>query len=337
MKRLVSALGSVRLFLGLVTAIVVFAGIATFIPQGLEPAAYQSRYGTVAGGVMTAIGIDDFFDSRLLFGLLIAVELNLILCTMPRLLRRVTSIVRRLRSRDPRSRYAGERGASLAVLFGPDIIHLGLILAIAGGLVVSATRVELQYLVPVGAEVRFDDALPPIIVVDSREIRDNDGTVVDWQIDLAYDGEVRTVAINDPIGIAGRRIHFFHWGNEPVMVLHDPVGIEYNVHIGEGLRSPDGKAHVLAGFASGDLAGGPEPRPVSARIHLLGVDRELEGERLLAPGDRLGQYVYAGVDTEVMNGFTVTSGRGRMVVIVGFVVLLAGFGIYSFGTWRKYG
>lgn len=333
MKRILRVLSSVQLFLVLLAVIVVLAAIATFIPQGLDRSAYYDRYTPLFASAITAIGITNFFRSTLLFVLLVAVELNLILCTMPRLWRRVVATVRGT----PSGRGGGDgrlgRFSQLAIRFGPDIIHLGLIVAIAGGLLIAATREEKQFLVPLGAVVGFDEALPPITVVDSREIRDGEGRVIDWQIDLAYDGQKRTVAINDPIGIDGYRVHFFHWGRERVIVLRDPSGVEYSVHIGEGLVSPDGNAHVFAGVVDADSTEGLVP----AQIQLLNPEGEIVGERLLAPGDRLGQYVYTRADTEVLNGFTVTSDTGRIPVLVGLVFILGGFGIYSVGTWRKHG
>lgn len=328
MKRIFKVLSSVKLFLALLVVIVVLAAIATFIPQGLEATAYHDRYPSLFATVATALGVTDFFHSPLFFGLLALVELNLILCTMPRLWRRVVSI-----SRDRAGRPHSGGLSQLAVLFGPDIIHLGLIITIGGGLLISVTRDEQRFLVPVGAEVQVGETIPPITVVDSREIRSDSGMVIDWQIDLRHAGREQTVALNHPIEIAGYRVHFFHWGEEPVMILRDSGGVEYGVRVGEGLVGPDGNARVFAGLVDTDTL----REPGSARIQVISPDGVITGEGILNRGEQLGQYTYARADTQVLNGFTVTSDRGRTLVFIGFFFILGGLGIYSYGTWRKHG
>ena len=272
----------------------------------------------VASIVPGAFGRTDFFRSVLFFALIALLELNLVLCTVPRLAGRLRT-----------------RTASL-FSYGPDFIHLGLIIAVIGGVLTFSLREQERFLVPIGASVIFGtdnrSAREPaeVTVAASREVLDSRGIVVDWVITLENDGERYELAINDPIRIAGYRVHFFHWGREPVLVLSDANGVEYPVHAGEGLRGPDGTGYAFIGVESGAKSG-------SARIGVLAPDGTQQAVVPVKPGDSIGRFTVTGTTTEVLNGFSAGRDPGRPVVIAGLLFFIAGMVLYGSAKWRSYG
>jgi len=317
LRRLYRIASSVHLFLAVVGVVVVLSALATIVPQGFSPEWYADRFGFVPGTLLHVTGITDFFSSPHLVALVGLMELNLVLCTVPRMVRRLVRRTHTLQA------------------FGPDVIHLGLIVAIAGGLVTMTRSEEQTYLVPTGTEITLGPGLAPVRVVDSREVRDDRGTVVDWIITLEHQGTPVELAINDPVAIAGFRFHFFHWGREPTIVLAPPDGVERPLHVGEGLQRADGEAFVFTGFD--EAAPGALPATPPARFDHLAPDGTILGTIRLVPGDGIGGFQYTGAGTEVLNGFTLRRDPGRPLVLAGFVGIVLGMALYIVKLWRSYG
>ena len=330
MSRFYRILSSVRLFLVLLGALILWSVIATIIPQGLDDGVYVRQYGAGGAAFLRILGFTDFFGSVHLAVLLALMEVNLILCTVPRLVRRVRSDVRRRSDADD-TRSRNRAWWDRVQPYAADIIHLGLIVVLAGGVLLSVTREQQEVLVPTGATVELALEGIEVTVVDSQEITNENGVVIDWTIDLLVADTPVTLAINDPVEVAGLRFHFFHWGREPVITFSDSDpdsgGESYAMHVGEGLRSPDGRAFVFAGVTADE----------QALFQILDERGRLVGEQRLMPGEQLGQLYYVSAGREVLNGFTASRSTGRIPVVVGLSLIIAGMGIYGIKMWRRYG
>ncbi len=277
-------LRSTRLFLVLAAVTVLFIAIPTVIPE-LSNAVYR-------GPVLVALGV--------------LLEANLVACTAPRLVRRVRSGERRL------SRY------------GPDVIHVGLAVAIIAAVLTSALRTEARYVVPTGEAVTH--AGMQLTVVNSAEIRNDRGEVVDWRITLLADGQRYLLSLNRPIRIGPHKAHFFHWGTEPVAVF-TADGSRYVVRLGEGLQADDGVRFLLTRI---DPAG---------EVTFTAVDPEgrSRGSRDIGVGERFAGLTLERTTEHVFNGFVLSRDPGRPVLLAALLLIGAGFLLYSLRFWRVNG
>lgn len=305
MVPLVRALGSVKLFLVLLALFLVLAVVGGTIPDG-----------------------EAVLRSVPAVALLVLMEINLAVCTIPRLTGRLRRQIDG-RARLPLTAYAA------------DVIHLGLLIAIAGGAASTALRVEQQVLVPTGSIVELE-AIPgggalrsgvvPVRIADSFETVD-DGVVTGWTIVLDQAGAKVELTLNRPVSIAGRRLHFVHWSRAPVMVLRDDVtsvdgraANRYRLRVGEGLQAPDGTAFHFAGT---------EPDTDAARIDAIAPDGAVVGRYQLPVGGTLGAFVYVGAEMETLNGFTAGWDPGRPLIHVGLVLVIGGMGLFGVKVWRS--
>lgn len=281
MKRIIAILGSTRLFLILLGLLLIGAGIAVFSPG---------------------------FSGTVPFILVLALmEINLLLCTLPRLVRR--------------------RTLSLVKL-APDIIHLGIAFVLAGGIVSFTFRVEERYFISTGDEVTLPDGITAVTVLESTEEMDDAGNVTGWSIELGIGDERYGIGPNKPIRIGAYRIYFLHWGMESIALFREGEEL-HGVYVGEGFRKEDGGAYIFSGAAAGPSQ--------SAEIVAVDDDGQEIGRFVLQPRETLGAFRFEGLDKEVLNGFTARHDPGRSVILLGLLLLIAGMVFYGVGKWRKYG
>lgn len=293
-------LRSIRFFFLIAALLVVFAGLASLIPQNIGEEAYTARYGVTTSGFILAIGLDRFYRSPLFFILGGLLELNLLACTIPRL-------ARRLRHRQTR-----------LFSFAPDVIHLGLAVLIVGGVVTFAFRDEAEFTGTVGQT--FSHAGVTVVATGARELVDDEGVVLSWEIDLRHDGQTRTVAINDPTGIGDYRAYFRHFQERAIAELRFSMADAeaLTLRAGEGLQARDGTVLTFEGLAEdGD--------------GLFRVDYpDEETERLKAEaGAEIFDLIFRPAGVETVVGFRLARDPGRPVLLAGFIVLAVGLGMFA--------
>lgn len=165
MKRLSNtiydALRSIRLAALLIVLIAVLAGIGGVIPQGKPDQFYLSRYPGESSRILLSLGMNKVFTS-LPFLLLVALfTVNLTVCSFHRL--------------------ANELGKPRAIRrHGPDLLHIGLIIFIFGGVLSSRTRSESLLYLGRGETAALPDG-SRIALVDLREERYADGRPKSWE------------------------------------------------------------------------------------------------------------------------------------------------------------
>lgn len=282
-RQLYKALSSTVLFIGLAALLGILIVIPTIVPE-LSGAVYR-------GPLLIALGL--------------LLEANLLLCTVPRL-------VGRIRAREVRpTRYAA------------DIIHLGLVLLIAGGLLGFVMREEARYFVPTGEQVTHRQT--SLRVADSRQVVNADGLVTDWWIDLSDGESTYRIALNRPAQIGEYRVHFFHWGAEETAVFVDGEH-ESPMRVGEGLRSPDGVTFLLESVDDD-----------AATFAVVDPQGEPLGQHRVSKGESLGGITFGGAQEIVYNGFSVSRDPSRAVMLLAFVLVVAGMLLYAIRLWRSNG
>lgn len=339
------ALASVRLFIVL-AALAGLLGIAgSIIPQGLDAGAYLGRYEPRVAVALIRLGLTDVFRSPLFLAIAVLAEINLLACTLPRAVRRFHG-VRRLRAARgiPDPRPAGEthpgaaaRTSARLLGFAPDVIHLGLAILIAAGLVGILTREQELFIVEAGSTVEFRHLA--ITAADSRRLVDESPglgeVVVGWEIDLAIrerddrrtaapesreesGGAVtRTVALNRPVTHDGVRLHFQHWSREELVVLRDDADGREVLRRGEGFRLGDDALLVFDDRSDG--------RFVFAELAPDGTRRR---DLAFEVGSRIGPFEIVGGETLVQNGFQATWDPSRPLTIAGLLILSTGMAAF---------
>ena len=300
MQALYRFLKSVRLAIVLILLITALSVLSTLVPQGREPAFYQGRYSPALHALITALGFNRYFSSALFLIPVAVFALNLGVCAVDRVVRR-----RRMKARRR---------------FGPDIVHVALLVLIAGGLVTALGRREKDFLMAQGQEV---DVAPHYSVrLRSFEyLKYQNGSPRAWisTVDVLRDGIPETTAfpirVNHPLRLKGVSVYQATWEDQSTFLFHDTAGAETTARIGEGFRDAD-SVWYLAGVV--DDAGDTKALLMQYRGNLLVSTRKL------AVTESLGQYTLVRVTQQLAAGLRTVSDPGFTTVIVGVALLALG-------------
>ncbi|MFP4618700.1 MAG: cytochrome c biogenesis protein ResB [Spirochaetaceae bacterium] len=182
MRKIIKILSSMRLAVVLLVLIIVLSIIATLIPQGQEDAYYIDTYGEALGSLIVNLHLYSFYLSPLFLLPGVLFFLNLLVCTIKRLSSRI-------RNRAP-------------ARFGPDIVHVSLLLIMVLGIYSLYTRQEVTVFLSRGDSVVLENGLE-IRLKEFESLSYADGSPKDWisRVEIFLSGEKLTdyaIEVNKP-------------------------------------------------------------------------------------------------------------------------------------------
>lgn len=186
-------LSSLKLSIIVIAFMIVLAVPATIIPQHYPTEFYPAQYGSGSGSLILMLGYDHYFSSPLFMIVIAFFGVNLFACSWLRLIRQL------------------KRGRGW--YFGPDIIHFGLLVLIAGALITYAGRQEAVVFLSPG------ECLPlpggTLLCIDELHSETwADGRPKDWitrgqLIPPEGQGERKDfeITVNGPLRVAGMALY----------------------------------------------------------------------------------------------------------------------------------
>lgn len=300
---------SVRLAVVLILVLVALALAASLVPQGREESFYRERYPPALAAVLLAIGADRFFRSIPFLVPAGLFTVNLAVCTVHRIASRARA------------------GASRR--HGPDLLHLGLLVLVAGGMTTAFLRQELTFTMAEGDEVRL--AAGYSMVLESfRFERWETGAPKAWisTVRLVRGGspvgDARAIEVNRPLRFAGIRVYQTSYQAEGVVHLRDTTGATGALALGQGFS--DGDATWYFEDTEQDSAGSSTAIFRRRATPTAAADVVLETSRVVA-GGRIGPYTVDLVSGRLVTGLTAVRDPGTIVVFVGLAMVAAGLGL----------
>jgi cytochrome c biogenesis protein len=303
MNSLLSFLRSPRLAILLIAVMATLAALATFVPQGRDPAFYRERFGSGAAWTIGALGLDRFFASPIFLAPAGLFTINLTVCSV--------------------DRWTARRRSGARPRYGPDLVHLGLLVLIAGG-ILSATlrREELFYLgegdvaeLPGGSRLRLESF---------RSLTYESGAPKDWISSVRVEQSGREarlvdVEVNHPLRLGGIRIFQASLAVEGTVRLRDAVGAEYTLAAGESLDDSGTQWRFV------DISNRSErvPRAVLQRLRANEVVATVE----VGTGESAGRLTVAAISTRELSGLKAVRDPGFLPALSGLALVGAGLAL----------
>ena len=305
MQKLYTFFKSVKLALVLIAFIGVISILATLIPQNRQPDFYYQNLPSFVSRLILGTQMDRAFRSLIFNLAVIMFFLNLTVCTVDRLTRE----------------FRGKRKRR----FGPDLIHIGILVLVIGGLVTFRMRKEGSAYIAVGDEIGLPGGYT--VVLESYEfIAYEDGRPKDWisTVDV-YKGGVLVIdsfpiEVNRPARIGNIKLYQASYAADYIAVLESADGLEIRTEHGREI-------------------------PVGDTVYVfLSVEEDVEGKPLAffsqgAAGD--GQKIVSFPDGAVLGDFTVSMVRRDLtglqaVIDPGFIPVLIGLALCGAGMILTY-
>lgn len=299
MGRLYRFLKSVRLAVALLLAIALLSVLATLVPQGREEAFYFHRYSPALARLLLALDFDTFFRSWLFLAPCSLFCLNLAVCAADRLARRLR------RQAPPR--------------YGPDLIHFGLLVLMAGALLSGLARREAPFRLGAGDAVELAGGYT-LRLLDLAYESYPDGRPKDWVSRVqATRGdrvlvESYAIEVNKPLRLPGIKVYQSSFGREEIARLRSPDGKVAVMARGEGFRWKD--AVLVFDGLEGELA-------VFERYENHAKTDEL----WVGVSMPVGDYTLLEVSSRMVTGLRAVKDPGLAPVIAGLALVAAGLGL----------
>ena len=290
---------SVKLAVALILIIAVLSLLSTLIPQGHQPLYYYESYPPLLGGLIVALGFHTFPRSLLFLVPCLLFFANLCVCTVDR-------FVGRLR-RKARRRY------------GPDLVHLSLLVLIVGALSSTWGRWEALSFLGKGDPV----ALPggyTIKLLDYRYEQYQDGRPKDWvsTVQVERQGKLLIAAypieVNRPLRLPRLRVYQASFKRDDTAVLRDRDGKLAAIHAGQYFEWQDGIL-FFGGIDRGKA-----------------VFERWQGHRrtaayALSASEPIGDYSIVELSSRELTGLKAVSDPGYVLVVTALSLFAAGLAL----------
>ena len=303
MNKFLNRLTSIKLAIWLISYLLAGSILATLIPQGLPDADYYAIYPKLLAQLIVQTGFNGFFGSIIFIIPVLVFFANLSACTVKR-------FIRELRKRGLHHH-------------GPDILHIGLILLVLGGLWSYSGHQEGSVTLAPGDSVNLPDG-SVMSLVDFTYERYEDGRPSDWTsiIDIKKDGkllvEKAEVRVNKPLRYAGLTFYQASFSELPGLALADKDSREVILAQGEERVFGTTSYFFMA----------PESQSAEGRaiLRITPATGEARTQRA-APGDQVGDLMVIGIKTQLATGIQAVDDPGYPLVFVAFLFIALGTAI----------
>lgn len=290
MLKLYQFFKSVKLAVVLIIIITVTSVLATLVPQNKDLSFYYHTYPQWLTWIILKAQINAFFKSFVFVTTAVLFFINLSVCTVDRFVREAK----------------GKRRKR----FGPDMIHVGLLILIVGSLVTFLGRKEGFMYMADGDEILLPGGYA-VELVSFEFFTYSDGRPKDWisTVNVYKSGEKIVdsfpIEVNKPLHISNIDVFQSSYANEPRAVLIDAEGKTTPLAEGKVLKT-EAAHYLLTGIAAdpdsaGNLAAFFEKWEDSERTDYvkLTAGGEIDGYTL----KELGVYDVTGLQAVIDPGF----------------------------------
>jgi len=253
---------STKLALVLIIYGAVISIVGTLVPQGQHISYYVNNYSAFTVWLITITGVDRVSTSLFTIIPTLMFFINLLVCTASRLHSRIS------------------HGAKKR--FGPDILHLSLILLIVGSVVSVTSRVESIWYLETGDAAEVSPAYT-LQLVNIEFFTYEDGRPKDWISTVAVAGSGKrsgefSVEVNKPLKLGKGKLYQFDYRLIHAVSLIAEDGVPVQLDQGSLISLESGMFQYLgndtiSGTYSAQFR---EYGGASKQIYAFGVDDEIE-------------------------------------------------------------
>lgn len=220
----------------LLVIIAALSALSTIVPQGEDTQYYVHRYSPFIAQLIIVLHFHNFFRSMLFLLPAGLFFINLAVCTVDRIIKRAHK--------------------SVTKRFGPDMIHVGILLLMVAGIVSLVGKREAYITLAKGEYAELPDGYQ--LFLNSFEYTTyEDGRPKDYvsSVNVTLHEEklmTHDIRVNKPLKIGKYKIYQDSYNSTSTVVLKDEVEKRFTLKPGEGFRVED-KLYFLMGIEPGSM------------------------------------------------------------------------------------
>jgi len=205
-------ISSIRVAVTLVIIIIILTLPATFLPQGEEAQFYLTNYPEWLAKSILYTHYYNFYRSTIFMIPVTLLFINLVGCTLRRLIKQFHVKKKR---------------------FGPDIIHIGMIILMIGGMITILYRKEGSVSLQKGGDVKLDNGYK--LILDSFEfLKYKDGRPKAWisHVDVFKDDMSigkKSIQVNSPLTLGSYKVYQESYQQVMLVLLEGKDGERYHL------------------------------------------------------------------------------------------------------------
>ncbi|MBI9099640.1 MAG: cytochrome c biogenesis protein ResB [Spirochaetaceae bacterium] len=302
-KSLYNFFRSLKLAIVLILFITATSIISTLIPQGRGPEFYMENYPRFTAWLIVSSGFGNFFRSFLFLGPSVLFFLNLSTCTFHRL---KTRLLKKARKR-----------------FGPDILHIGLLVMIIGGVVTAVGREEGFTMLEVGEKINVPGGY--VLTLDDFEfLKYENGTPKDWISTVKImKGEkvlhqAYAIEVNRPLKIGNVKIYQSSYDIQSFLVLTDPDGEMYKLAPGQMIPVGD------EGYILRDIEQDKDDSSKSLAHFDFWSNHEIIDHMDYSVSESIDIYTIQSMESAMATGLQMVIDPGYYPILMGLLLLTIG-------------
>jgi len=281
---------------------------------------YEENYSPQVARLILMFRFHRFFSSALFLAPSALFFLNLSVCAADRIVKQA------------------KRGAPKR--YGPDFIHIGVLLLMVGGLVSLSGRQEWHVRLAEGQSALLPSS-HRILLTSFKRSSYPDGRPREYisRVQVFKEGSIEKteeIRVNRPLRVNGLKIYQDSYAVTPTLFLLDESQTEHYIRQGEYFRIEE-TFFSFFGITPDEegLLSTPEDRRVGQDLadSTVILIQEYDGEenpvgmRLVSPSDRINGYTIGGVLFTEQTGLRVVQDRSFALVLVGFAIIGCGLAL----------
>ncbi len=310
-RSLFGFLKSVKLTIALFLIIVVTAALSTIVPQGRDPSFYFSHYSQPLANLILRTHFHNFFRSLIFLVPSALFFINLSVCTGARLLWR-------MQIKAPKS-------------IGPDLIHIGILILIIGGIISLYSRKEWIGLLTAGEWAELPGGYRLVLNRFTRTTYE-DGRPKDFisDVDILLEDEKLIsyeIKVNRPLRLGHLRIYQHTYKSAYTVLLIDLQGQTIHLNTGEGFKE-ENMIYILKDVLN-ESAIYQENVSETVKMKTVAVFEKWTGEAsvetfMKGVNDSFDSYRIDEIVGQEQTGLRVVRDQGVIPVIISFIIIGAG-------------
>lgn len=294
---------SIKLAIVLILFIIITSSLATLIPQDKDIDFYINVFGRFLAWIIVTSDFDNFFRSVIFIVPVTFFFINLSTCTFHRF---NTRLMKNSKKR-----------------FGPDILHIGLLVMIIGGVITFFGREEGFANLEVGDDIKLPGGYT-MTLTDFEFLKYEDGTPKDWISTVKVQKgdkvihESFPIEVNLPLKVGNVKLYQSSYNINSFIMVTDPDGTGYRLSLGQMIPVGDD------GYILRDVVPHKTDSSRSVAHFDFWQNHEITDHFDYRISDTIDIYRISSMDRKMSTGLQMVRDPGYYPILIGLLLLTLG-------------